>query len=408
MKQRNAQSGVIFIAALILLAGMSVVIVALANEVSLDLKMATALIDADQALETAKVGIDKIIYAVNNDANWRTTYTSGTKYGPFPLGDGTFYVTIIDDDGNLADSPIDSVTVRSVATYKGTTRTVSATLTPPVHQAMMYLAAMWDSGRKIETENGPRVYGDLMSNGNVSVIGALPDLRGDIYCRDPNKVDGRLIDADTAAITISPTPTNPNPNIDWFIARGQPMSPPIVNDKYEIADKVISPTSNPYGFASANGIYYIQGGKQTRFVRCHITATIVVKTGKEVWFDEASVHSPASPENPALLSDQKIYYNFDRNLSEPQSGVDFNGDGDKTDVFTPFVSGLIHAADKFHGLQYSGGTNTVRFKGTIIAKEMILIGRDCIFEQDPALSTNLVEQFQGTGMKLVKGSVKIE
>ncbi len=398
----------IFIAALVLLAGMSVVVIAIAHEVSLDLRMTGGLIDNDQSLEIAKVGIDKIVYAINNDPNWRTTYTSGTTYGPFGLELGTFEVTLTDEDGDLTDSLVDSVTVESVAEYQGTTQAVSAVLRPPAGDSMMYLAAMWDTGKKIELKNGPRVYGDLMSADDVSVNGPLPDFRGDIYCRDPNTVDPQLIDADTSVITISPTPADPNPDFDWFIARGQRMMPPVFGDKYVIADKVISPTSNPYGFTSANGIYYIQANKETRFVRCHITATIVVVTNHEVWFDEACVHSPASPEYPALLSDRKVHYDLDRNLSEPQSGVDFNGDGDQQDVFTPSVNGVIYAKERFTGLQEDGGTNTVRFKGTIIAREIIMIGSGCIFEQDPALSTGLVEQFQGEGVKLVPGTFKIE
>jgi len=408
VKQPNAESGVIFIAALILLAGMSVVIVALAHEVSLDLKMAASLVEADQALEIAKVGIDKAVYAVNNDPNWRTTYASGTTYGPFALGDGSFTTTITDEDGDLADSPLDSVTVTSVATYKGATRTVSAVLAPQPHETLMYLASMWDLGKKIEIKDGPRVYGDLMSDNHVTVDAPLPDFRGDIYCRDKGLVDEELDDADTNVIQIDPTPTDPDPDFNWFISRGARISPPLIGDKYVIEDKVISPTRNPYGFTNAEGIYYIHGDKETRFVRCHITATIVVATNKKVNFEDACVHAPAFSHYPALLVGNEVLYKLDESLSEAQSGIDFNGDGDQSDTFTPHIRGIVYAKTKFFGLQYEGGTNIVRFTGAIISREMALIGAGCIFEQDATLSTTLVNGFLSGKMKLVTGSIKIE
>ena len=417
MIRRNGQHnrGVIFVAALILLAGMSVVIIALANEVTLDLKMATAHIDADQALEIAKVGIDKFIYAVNNDPNWRTTYTSGTKYGPFALGDGEFYVTITDEDGDLTDSLIDSVTVMSVATYKGSTRTVSAVLAPPVHDAMMYAAVMWDSGKKIEIKDGPRIYGDLMSDGDVDVNGALPDFRGDVYCRDASKVHGGLDDADTDVFEIWPTPTNPTPDADWFVSRGSAMSPPESGGTLRVIDKRIAPDTNPYGFSNTNGIYTIDAnGKDVEFRRCYIEATIVITRADKVFFEDGIVHSPALSSYPALVvigkdsSKGTVTYDLDMNLSESTSHVDFNGNGNTTDVFAPSVSGVVYATRKIEALQIDGDEKTVRFKGVMVSQEIRLMGAGNIIEQDPALSTNLVEQFQGDGMKLVKGSVKIE
>ena len=417
MKRRtlHRDRGVIFIAALILLAGMSVVVIAIAHEVSLDLKMATSLVEADQALETAKVGIDKIVYALNNDANWRTTYTSGAQYGPFALGDGEFTVTITDEDGDLSDSAIDSVTVRSIATYKDTTRTVSAVLAPPVHDAMMYLAVMWDSGKKIKIEDGPRIYGDVMSANDVTVTGTLPDFRGDIYCRDASKVDDPLDDADTDVFQITPTPADPAPDIDWFISRGSAMTPPDTGSALTIVDKRITPTTNPHGFSNANGIYTIDAnGQDVEFRRCYIEATIVIKRADKVFFEDGIVHRPALPSYPALVvagqdpGKGTVEYDLDLNLSESGSNVDFNGDGDTSDVYAPSVSGVVYAPIKIRALQVDGDDKTVRFKGVLISKDIELMGAGNILEQDPALATNLVEQFQGAGMKLVKGSFKIE
>lgn len=412
MKHRNPQSGVIFIAALILLAGMSVVVIALAHEVSLDLKMAASLVEADQALETAKVGIDKVVYAVNSDPVWRETYTSGETYGQFALGDGSFQVTLTDKDGDLADDPIDSVTVTSVAVYKGATRTVSATLIPPVHEAMMYLAYVWKAGSgtgDMEIKNGPRIYGDLCAANHVTLKDAsAPDLRGDIYVTNSGNVSAALDDADTDIITLSSAPAAVEVDLDWFIDRGSRISPPVKDEEFLVEDEIISPTWNPYGFANSNGIYYIEGDRAVRFRRCHITATIVIATGKKVYFDEATVHAPAFSYYPALLSDNEVHYAFDRNLSEAKSDVDFNGDGDKADVFTPSISGVVFARKRIEGLQKSGGTNIVRFKGAFISEKIVLVGSGCIFEQDPSLASNLVSQFQGDGLKLIRGSLKIE
>ena len=411
-RKRQHNRGVIFVAALVLLAGMSVVILALANEVSLDLKMATSLIDADQALEIAKVGIDKFVYAVNNDANWRTTYTSGTPYGPFTLGDGEFTVTITDEDGDLTDSMIDSVTVTSVATYKGSTRTVSAVLSPPPHEAMMYLTYVWHD---LHFRLAPRIYGDVCSQHKVDLHDSAPDFRGDIYAFSPDDVDDPLDDDDTDIIPITTEPAMPSIDADWFISRGSAMSPPESGGVLRITDKRITPNSNPYGFSNANGIYYIDAnGDDVEFRRCYIEATIVITRADKVFFEDGIVHRPAFPHLPALVVIGKdggkgtVEYDLDLNLSESTSHVDFNGDGDTSDVFAPSVSGVVYATKLIKALQTDGSDKTVRFTGVLISEDVELIGAGCIFEQDPALSTNLVEQFHGPGMKLVKGSVKIE
>ena len=404
---RNRQSGMVFVAALVLLAGMTVVIVALAHEVSLDLKMSANLAEADQALEIAKVGIDAVIYTSNNDPNWRTTFTSGTWYGGFPLGGGTFKVCAIDDDGDLADCPIDPVTVQSVGTYQGTTRTVSATLTPPVHESMMFLAYTWNE--KIRMERGPRVYGDLCSGDRVERDATAPDHRGNIYVEKADKVGGGLDDDDTDVVLWAQHPVQPAVDFTWLVNRASTISAPLTGDTYKITDKRIAYDSNPFGFSNSSGIYHIDArGHHVTFTRCYIEATIVITDAKTVTFDKACVHFPKETYYPALAVEGDVVYSFDQNLSEPERSVHLNGDDDKDDIFTPEVRGVVYATKSIQGLQATGGTNIVRFRGALIARNITLIGSGCIFEQDAALSTNLVNQFEGIGLKLVKGSTKVD
>ena len=411
MKMRTAHGrrrGVIFVTALILLAGMSVIIIALANEVALDLRSTTSLVEADQALEVAKIGIDNIVYLTNNDEDWRTTYVSGEWITGKAVGSATFTASGIDEeDGLLSDCPLDLVTARSTATYNGTTRTVSARLTPPGHESMMHLAYAGDGGREIKIETACYIYGDLRAK-KVQLSSGSPDHRGNIYAEKQDAVSEALKDGDTTVLVYESEPKFPTIDFDWFVARGSRISPPVNAADYVIADKVISPTNNPYGFSNANGIYYINGDREVKFIRCHITATIVVLGGKKVYFEKACVHTPAFPYYPALLMTDELYYSFDQNLSESESGVDFNTDGDTTDTFTPSIGGVVYAKKRITGLQYTGGTNIVRFKGALLSEQIYLIGTGSIFEQDASLSTTLVNQFQGAGLRLVPGSTKIE
>lgn len=406
--RRRGQRGVIFIAALVLLAGMSVVIIALASEVALDLRMATNLADTDEATEIARAGLDNVIYLANANNDWRTRFASGIWISNKILGGGTFTAWGIDPDGDLANCPIDSVTARATATYNGAARIVSATLRPPVHDSMMYLAYGSGWAQSIRFESTCRVYGDLCCQKAVLVSGS-PDHRGHIYARALDQVSSGLVDANTDVIVWSTGPVLPVVNADWFFARGAQILPPLVGGIYEVADKRISPSSNPYGFTNSEGIYCLDaGGTEVRFVRCHITGTIVLKRAPKVTFDKACVHAPAFSYQPALVTDGSAVYSFDQNLSESQSNVDFNADGDKADTFSPSVSGIVYATTSITGLQASGGTNVVRFKGALVSNLVTFIGTGSIFEQDPSLATNLVNQFQGKGLTLVKGSVKYE
>ncbi|MFO7898829.1 MAG: pilus assembly PilX N-terminal domain-containing protein [Planctomycetota bacterium] len=400
----RSRRGVLFIAALVLLAGMSVVIIALAHEVALELRMSEAVIESDQAQEIAKLGIGQIRYLANNDPDWRTTYSSGEWVTDKPACGGTFSASGIDPDGDLADCPIDPVAATSVASYRGVTRRLSATLNPPVHESMMFLAYASD---EIRLEGDCRVYGDLCSKQVLWESGAV-DHRGNIYAEKPGNVSDQLKDADTDVRSYETAPSLPGIKYDWFVARGKQISPPIQDGKYLIEDKVISPEDNPHGFASPDGIYYVGGDKELRIVRCHITATLVVLTKKKVFVEDACVHAPASPEYPALVMEHELFYDLDQNLSEIDSGVDFNRDGDKSDTFTPSITGVVYAKTSITGLQWQGGTNVVRFKGAFVSEKVHLIGDGCIFEQDPDLSTGLVHQFQGDGLELVTGSITYE
>jgi hypothetical protein len=407
VNSRAGQRGVIFVAALVLLAGMSVVVIAMVHEVSLDFRMATNLVEADQAAELARLGLDNLIYIARNDGDWRTNQPSGTWISNKSACGGSFSASGVDADGDLADCRIDLVNATATGTYGGASRTLSATLTPPIHEAMLHLAYAGGGSREIKIEGFCRIYGDLCAD-KVTASNGTPDHRGRIYAEKTSDVSDVLKDGNTTVEVYASRPEYPDVDLNWFKARGTRLSPAVHSSDYYIADKVISPTSNPNGFSSSSGIYYIEGDRDVRFVRCHITATIVILTGKKVYFDKACVHAPAFPYYPALVTEDELYYDFDENLSEADRDVDFNGDGDKADTFTPSVSGVVYAKKKIVGLQYGGGTNIVRFKGLMISDKIEIIGPGSIFEQDPDLASTLVNQFQGEGLELVTGSVTTE
>jgi hypothetical protein len=394
--------------ALVMLAGMSVIVVSLTSEVALDFRIAQAVIEADQATEIARVGLEAMLYEAVNHSDWRRRNPSGAWISDRTVGRGSFTATGTDADGDLDDSSIDDVDARVVAVYGDTERTLTATLRPPVHETMTYLASMWGANKAIEIKDGPRIFGDLMSRGYLTITGSPPNVRGDIYCRLASRIDAQLADADTVVSELSSTPVNPSPDFDWFTARGERVNPPLVGNEYVIENRVISPTTNPHGFANAHGIYYINAGnRNVRFRRCHIQATIVLNSARsDTYFDDACVHAPAAPRYPAVLARGNLSYALTNNLSERTTGVDFNRDGDATDAFTSYVRGVVYSAKRFEGLQREGGKTLVRFTGAIVAREILLVGAGCLFEQDADLATNLVHEFHGDGLKLVSGSIR--
>ncbi len=410
LRASHPRKGSVFVASFVLLLGISVVLIALGSEIALDLRMSSNLAEADQAREIARIGIDYAIYLANANPSWRAMYPSGAWVSNMSVGGGTLTVSVTSPNGNF-NCPIDPLTVRSAGTYKGSTRTFSATLKPPVHDSMMFLfhvGYVGTSGSKLYIDSASRILGDISCQEVSYKSGSAPDFRGDIYMTSAGWVQSGLTDADTRIVQIPSPPTLPSVDFNWFISRGSQITPP-GSDPLYVTDKLISPTANPYGFSNASGIYYIDAaGKEVKFTRCYITATIVLIRTKKVTFDKACVHSPASPDLPALVTDGDVDYSFTQNLSESESNVDFNGNATKTDVFIPSVTGVIYSSKRIRGMQYSGGTNLVRFNGALVANTLEIYGAPCIFEQDPSLSTNLVNQFQGLGLKLVNGSIKLE
>jgi hypothetical protein len=137
---------------------------------------------------------------------------------------------------------------------------------------------------------------------------------------------------------------------------------------YYLEHRLLSPNSNPFGPANANGIYVLDcGGKDLIIGDSRIVGTLVLKRPGGNSAIQGSVNwEPAIANYPALLSDSSIDIALNSTaMSEATFGVNFNPPGcpypyaggatntNATDSYPSQITGIVYSAGD---VDFSGDT----------------------------------------------------
>jgi hypothetical protein len=342
-------------------------------------QQASQSFDLLEARALAKAAVEIGLNRVNNDANWRTTYTNGVETAPQVVssnGSGTVSWILEDTDGSLTDADTE-VRLRGVGRVGDTVQVSSVKLISgglPLSCLEVAVCSngpitFWSSSTittnqtilsnaSVETNSGTTVNSDVEAVGSITGPGYL-------------------------GTTTTPVPARTLPTasvFDYYIATGTYINftaIPKIQGKRTIADVVLSPANNHYGATDQEGIYIIDCGGATIQIRdSRIIATLVlINPGSSSKIEGEHSWEPAVGNYPAVLV-QGAHINLsvgDNPLDEAIRGVNFNppgspyqglADSDQTDSYPSLIKGLVYASggitiEAFHphidGVLITGG-----------------------------------------------------
>ncbi len=321
--------------------------------------------DFVEARVYAQSAIDLGMRIIISDDTWRGSYANGPWTVDAPIGRGTYSLDVVDPvDGDFTDNPGDSVFLTGTgkigdARYR-LNATVLAELSP-----LSCLEASLHTGNDLSFTNAV-VFGDQIISANDSVSESGSTVNPNVEA--VNAINGSgYTGTTTPGITARSMP-DPATVFDYYVDNGTSITVP----GYLIENKLLSPTSNPYGPTDPQGIYVVDCQSQVfTIVNTRIVGTLVLLsagTGSQI--KPAVNLEPAVSDFPVLLVEGSFTVDTgSQPLSEPLTGINFNPtgtpyntaeDGDIDDTYPAVVNGLVYVSVDL------ATNNDAAFQGVVI------------------------------------------
>jgi len=327
---------------------------------------------------------------ISQDPDWRTNRTSGTWINGQAVHDGTFSLSVVDpNDGDLADSPTDSVVLTGTG-YMGSSRhRTQVTLVADVRPLAALNTCLHAAGQ-IEVKGGK----------SITVTGAPLSTNGDLdnngtVCGDVHAATISDWGTITGDVTVPASPKG-MPDAALF-ERYHSLATEIANP--DTMDRVLlTPGANPYGATNANGVYYIDiSGHDLTIKDSRIHGTLVVRCGdKKLVLDEGTFLHNYRADYPSLIVDGELRIKLKSdsstlseavtgNMNPPGSPYNGQEDDDATDEYPNEVQGLVHVRGPLEFL------HTPRVRGSVICEDAVtcddasqIIHLPSLYESPPA------------------------
>jgi len=350
------------------------------------------------------------------DSNWRNTYSNGVWQSDISIGSGTCTVEGIDPDGVLNNSDMDPLVLIGTG-QKGSARQKTQVSLVAEVRALSCLGSVLHAGEDMcldasgDTINATGAA--VSCNDQVSNYGTI---NGDLEA-------GSLIgDAPSGTLTVpAPAKEMPDSNtvFDWYVANGSAIDVSSLNFSdpfYYLEDVLLSPASNPYGMADADGIYVIDCQGQNVVVRnCRIVGTLVLlNAGASSKLSESLNWEPAVSNYPSVLIQGSVEMSFDSTATLDEGPVNFNpantpypydgsgrSDKDTRDSYPVRITGLIYASGEIVAV---GRTQT--YEGAVIAGADLMSLSNSVMNltYDSTFFSNPPPGFQSSRMAISPGS----
>jgi cytoskeletal protein CcmA (bactofilin family) len=363
--------------------------------------------DYAEARQAAVAAVELGLLYVQEDPNWRTTYSNGPWLSDQQLGGTTFSLGGIDpNDSDLSDSEDDPLVLTGVGTRGIACHRAQVTLVATIEPLEILSSALHNSGTLYIARNSrvTAVDGPVSTNGTLNNRG---EIEGDVEAVATSKV-GTVTGTFT---TLSASKPMPDTNlIADYISRAT-----VIPYSGAIDGQVLTATLNPWGAADADGLYFIDtGGYDLQIKNTRIHATLVVRTGgANLFVEETVLMENYRSDYPALIVDGTAYIrntSASTDLSEGTCGVNFNPvgapydgqwDGDMLDTYPNEIRGLVHVnGDLILGL-------TARIEGVVICAGAVDCSETPVIAHDPNLYSSPPHGYTAVaGMKISPGSWK--
>jgi hypothetical protein len=344
---------------------------------------------------------------IDQDPDWRTTWSSGTWLSDKALGSGTFTLEGIDpQDGDLDDSEYEPLILTGIGT-KGIARHKTQVTLVPVVEPLEALNTCLHAGGLVKIHGGKSL---TLVGAPVSTNGVLDN--DELIDGDAHAASLESMKTITGTLTVpAPSKPMPDPNvISDYISKAT-----VIPFTGTIEDQVLTPTSNPWGAADPNGVYFIDtGGSDLTIRNSRIYATLIVRlVSKTLTLDDAVFMQNYRSDYPTLIVDGNAdikTHSADETLSEAARVTNFNPvgapyesqwDEDTLDEYPNEIHGLIHVNGNLKLGQTARVVGAIICAGTVDAEEKNTIVHDPGLYTSPPEGYTYVER-----MKISPGSWK--
>ncbi len=315
----------------------------------------SASILAQAALEHGLLTLEQL--TVDDVPTWRSAFTSGQTAYTRAFSEGTISWMLVDEDGDLADDRGDRLTLYGTGAVGDALRVCSVLLEPADKDPLSCLEVSWfaDTGLSFNasTINSDQTIG---TNGSVTEVGlsaiggnieAVAGITGDNFSgsQSPGAASREMPDSETA--------------FDHYIASGTVIPPTAVPKNmgtFQMANRLLSPTNNPFGAPNPLGVYVFYCGNSPLVIqKCRIVGTLVLlDPGSGSSIQQANNLAPAVSNYPSVLVRGSLSLNSSGtlveggavpNLNPPGTPYDGSEDSDTSDSYPSAINGLIYVSD---------------------------------------------------------------
>jgi Tfp pilus assembly protein PilX len=359
--------------------------------------------DATAARMLARSAIELGLTLLNQDSQWRQSLAARGWTVELDVAGGTTRIQLLDPvDGDVADSDDDPVVLRGTGRYNSATQVMAVTLSPQISAVDVLTAALHsDAGATVA--GGKTV---TLTGGPMWLAGSL-DNSGVIS----GKVEAQSVSGPGVIVGSVTKPTahsDVSMSAVWDSYAEKAVTLPYAS---EYRGTVLGPGYNPWGSASADGVYLVTtSNRDLRIRETRLYGTLLVDAGtKKVTLDSTALLHPARTDYPVLLvkGDLELRLRSSDSLTESsagvnlnRSGVPYNGvtDNDKNDTYPNRIEGLVYV------------TGTITFKdatrliGTVLADGDVSFEANARLDHDAALVDNPPQGFYSAVLSVQQGS----
>ena len=388
---------------------MSVAIIGVTGITALRVERSQATRSGDfaQARMAAQSAIEIGFREMNQNASWRTAYTSGTWFSDRKMRNATCTLVGQDPgDNDLADSNTDNVILTGVGVAGAAKFSLSVTttaVTPPLDALGTVLHAtqiVVSSAKSIVGTGAP-----VSSNGDVTInmSGVITgDVDAALWVNAPLQVTGTV---------KAPVPMKPMPSagvLDFYAALATTI--PYQNN---VNKALLGPGVNTLGAANANGVYYIDASAgNVSFTNVRLLGTLVIRgPGRTVQLKGPLFMEAYRADYPVIVTDANLELDMSSGngaldevsvgINLNPAGVPINGvvDADLVDSYPNEIRGLVHTRGSLSIVTPS------KVKGVVIVEGTATVGGTLTVEHDPRLYDDPPQGYTKTPhMAVVDGS----
>lgn len=303
--------------------------------------------DSEAAEQLAATALEIGRLAIAGDSAWRSNYTSGTWRSVVQLGGGRFDWRVVDEvDGNLLNSGTDPIRLYGRGIYGSSVRATSVLLTArPTPLPVLGMAIHTAGQLHVRSGQALRVPGAIAStNGPIRNDGTVTGNVEALLSTGTGTVTG------TTTLAVAGKSFPDSSVITLYTGRGVVISPGT-----SVTGQLLSPTSNPWGSPSPEGVYVINSGSNITIADSRILGTLVINCpGQTVTIQNTILMQPARSDYPVLIINGNALLRYNSSgavLSEATVGRNFNPagapyqgaiDSDQTDTYPSELQGLVH------------------------------------------------------------------